>query len=114
VNKESDDAKFLVEAYCKTDGTKHGLRRIGLYKTKSEAMAASEAVVDEWLRARFIAGMSSSELYAQFEKLGEIPCIFRTGDHALTGTGFNPLQYAKMRCDAICAGNDTRHKPLQS
>jgi len=93
---------FFVEAYSKSDNAEKALRHVGDYATLEEAIAASKRTIDEALLREFTAGMAGDQLYAKFEAYGEVPCIFRSEDHTLSGLGFNALQYAKARCVELC------------
>lgn len=75
----------------------------GEYATYSEALAACQEIVDQFLRYEHVPGMAASALYFRYMMFGEDPFIVdRAGspDHAF---GFSAWDYAKVRCQDLCA-----------
>jgi hypothetical protein len=73
----------------------------GVYETLEEAVAICKNIVDEFLAAKHLPGMTAEELYAAYTGFGEDPFI------RIEGSGSNPFSawaYAKGRCAEICAG----------
>ena len=95
---------FLVEGLNRQLGPDAEVRRIGVYETREEAVAAAQAVVDEFLRSEFTAGMNASELFSQYQSQGEYPFIFRDDDKTVNVPGFAHAQYARNRCEHLCGG----------
>ena len=93
---------FYVEGLSKYREPENQLRRIGEYATLEEAIAASKRAIDEFLLRDFKAGMTSAQLYAQYQGFGEVPCIFRDDGMTMSIPGFNHWQYATARCAEIC------------
>lgn len=80
------------------------VRRIGKYETREEAIAAAQAVVDEFLRSEFSTGMNATELFSRYQSQGEYVFIFRDDDKTLNVPGFSHVHYAKDRCAQLCGG----------
>ena len=96
--------KFVVEAYCKANGSSKPMRRVGAYEALADAIAASKDTINSWLQRQFKEGMTAEKLYSDFQVSGEVPYIFRSEDYTLSSTGFNAQEYAKARCAEICSG----------
>lgn len=95
---------FLVEGLNKQLGPEAEVRRIGVYETREEAIAAAQAVVDEFLRSEFSTGMNATELFSRYQSQGEYVFIFRDDDKTLNVPGFTHVQYARTRCEQLCGG----------
>jgi hypothetical protein len=73
----------------------------GRYSSFAAALAEAKDMVDHFLEAEYEPGMSAEHLYAQYTSFGDDPYIAGPG---LTGVPFSAWDYAKQRCEEICAG----------
>lgn len=93
---------FFVEGLSKYHDAESQVRRLGEYETLQESIAASKRIIDEFLLREFKPGMTSAQLYAQYQGFGEVPCIFRDDGMTMSIPGFNHWQYATSRSAEIC------------
>jgi hypothetical protein len=73
---------------------------LGDFETLEAAVAAAQALVDEWLTSAYQPGMSADEFYQGYIGFGEDPFIVAPG---LSGVPFSAWNYARERCAALCA-----------
>lgn len=72
---------------------------LGSFDTLEQAVRHCQARVDGFLVSHYQPGMSAAELYAAYTSFGEDPFILpRTGAQP-----FSAWQYAKQRCETLCA-----------
>ena len=93
---------FFVEGLSKYRDADNQVRRIGVYPTLEEAIAASKRTIDSFLLHDYKEDMPADRLYAQYQGFGEVPCIFRDDSQTISVPGFNHWEYAKDRCLEIC------------
>jgi GTP diphosphokinase / guanosine-3',5'-bis(diphosphate) 3'-diphosphatase len=72
----------------------------GRYSSFAAALAEAKSIVDHFLEAEYKSGMAEDDLYAQYTSFGDDPYIVGSG---LTGVPFSAWDYAKQRCQQICA-----------
>ena len=94
---------FYVEGLTRTDKSDGKVRHIGDYQNLEDAIAAAKRTVDRFLLREFTADMSSRVLFSVYQNLGEFPFIFRDDDRTMNVPDFNHAQYARLRCDELCA-----------
>jgi hypothetical protein len=70
------------------------------FHTYAAAVAACEAIVDDFLAANHRPGMTAGELLDAFKTFGEEPFIVPAPP---AGPSFSAWDYAGRRCSAICA-----------
>lgn len=75
----------------------------GEFETLEAAVEAAKKIVDDGLLSDYQAGMSASTLYSQYTMFGEDPWISGPGQ-----SDFSAWEYAKSRCEILCAGTDTK------
>jgi hypothetical protein len=75
---------------------------LGSFETLDEAIAACKKVVDECFGENS-PRMTPGELYKQYTTFGEDPFIVSEGGPSVA---FSAWEYAKERCEEICAGSD--------
>ena len=93
---------YFVEVLKNVHGGEGDVRHIGDYKTLEEAVKESEFMIDKFLISNFRFGMTVAELFAVYQKNGDVPFIFSDGDKTINVGGFNHFKYAMMRCNEIC------------
>jgi hypothetical protein len=78
----------------------------GEYETVEEAVKAAQAIVDSFLAAAYIPGMSPDDLYRSYTSFGDDPFIIGPENPK-----FSAWNYAQGRCNEICASaaNETSH-----
>ena len=76
---------------------------LGTYATLAEAEAAARDVVDRFLADQHAAGMTADALYRHYQAFGDEPYIV-AAPGAPEVPRFAGWEYARARCDAICAG----------
>jgi hypothetical protein len=74
--------------------------REGEFDTYAAAVAACQAIVDDFLVMNHRAGMSAGELLAAYKTFGEDPFIVPGPPE---GPSFSAWDYAGRRCSAMCA-----------
>jgi len=70
------------------------------HPTWAEAVAAARRLVDISLAEHFQPGMSAATLYGWYTSFGDDPYIVSPP----AGERFSAWEYAKQRCDELCAG----------
>ena len=79
---------------------------LGTFATLAEAEAAAREVVDGFLRGQFKPGMTADALYRLYSGFGDEPFILPGPDDPLPPPPrFAGWEYARARCDALCAGS---------
>jgi hypothetical protein len=74
--------------------------REGEFDTYAAAVAACQAIVDDFLTEHHRPGMSAAELLTAYKTYGEDPFVVpRPPD----GPSFSAWGYAEKRCGAMCA-----------
>jgi hypothetical protein len=94
--------QYYVEGLTNVHGGESNVRRIGVYDTLEEAIAASESIIDNFLIEKATKRMTVAELFFQYQHYGEVPFIFSDSGHTMNVTGFNHFKYAMIRCTEIC------------
>lgn len=93
---------FIVDVLTKAPEGKTGGRRIGIYPTHKEAVAAAQHVVDDYLFHEFIqgvgCGLTAEKLLIQYRRTGDVPVVMRAGEGSTEVSSFHYLQYAAKRC----------------
>lgn len=97
---------FFVEASSGEDGSDDSVRRIGDFDTRDEAIACVRRAIDALLIAQYRPGMEPRQLLARYEAAGETFTIFQDDDATMNVSGFNPVQYARQRCQDYCGKKD--------
>ena len=72
----------------------------GAFDTYAAAVAACQAMVDDFLTQNYRPGMSAAELLAAYQSFGEEPFIVPPPPE---DPSFSAWDYAGRRCGAICA-----------
>jgi hypothetical protein len=93
---------YFVEVLKNVHGGEGDVRHIGDFDTLEEAVKESEFMIDKFLIANFRCGMTVAELFAKYQKNGDVPFIFSDGDKTINVGGFNHFKYAMLRCTEIC------------
>ncbi len=73
--------------------------RLGDYQTLEAAIAAAQAIVDDFLISSHEPGMAADELYGLYTGFGEDPFIVAEGH---SGVLFSAWDYARQRCQELC------------
>lgn len=76
---------------------------LGTFATLGEAEAAARDVVDRFLVDQHAPGMTADDLFKRYTGFGDDPYIVAAHD-APPAPRFSGWDYARARCDAICAG----------
>lgn len=97
---------FFVEASSGGDASDDNVRRIGDFDTRDEAIACVKRTIDAVLIAQYRPGMQPRQLLARYEAAGETFTIFQDDDATMNVSGFNPVQYARQRCQDYCGKKD--------
>jgi hypothetical protein len=71
----------------------------GEYATWAEAVAAAGQIVDDCLAHLYRPGITAADLYDMYTSFGDDPCIRPAPD----GEQFSAWDYAKQRCNELCA-----------
>ena len=95
--------KYFVQGITRLDDARTNVRQVGEFATHDEAIAACRRMIDDFLAREHKAGMNAALLFGRYQRFGESPFIFGEPGHTMDARGFNHLQYAKSRCDEICA-----------
>lgn len=69
------------------------------FDTAQQAVDACKEIVDKFLFSRYKPGMTPEELYDVYTQMGEDPFVKHSGDEVL----FSAWNYAKEKCESICA-----------
>ena len=72
----------------------------GDYETPEDAIAECRRIVDEFLESQGASDMSAEELFRVYTLFGEEPHLVGGG------AGFSAWEYARRRCEVLCAGED--------
>ena len=99
--------KYFVEGLTNMHGGESHVRRVGEYETLEEAIRASEQVIDAFLLASAKNGMTVVDLFAEYQKSGEVPFIFSDDAKTINVPGFNHFKYAMTRCAALCVSTSS-------
>lgn len=75
--------------------------KLGDFDTWEAAVAACQKIVDDFLLQNYKTGMKSEELYRYYTTFGEEPFIIQ--NHPLPTNSFSASNYARQRCQEICA-----------
>jgi len=95
---------FFVEVLSKHFEPQTQVKRIGEYKTKEEAITASQRIIEDFLRRQFKPGMNAEALFALYHSHGEYPFIFRDDDNTFNVPGFGHANYAMTYAAKLCGG----------
>jgi hypothetical protein len=71
----------------------------GVFATWAEALTAARQIVDDSLSHHHRPGMTAEELYDTYTSFGDDPVIRPAPD----GEKFSAWDYAKQRCNELCA-----------
>ena len=92
---------YYVEGLTTVREGESTVRRIGEYPTLIDAVKASEQLIDKFLLGKVKDGMTAVQLFAEYQKSGEVPYIFSDDDRTINVRGFNHLTYAKEQSAAL-------------
>lgn len=81
---------------------------LGEFDDAAIAVEHCRRIVDEYLDSAFTPGMSASQLWESYKTFGEDPFI-RSID--VPKVSFSAWDYAKERCQALCAGPNPSSVP---
>ncbi len=95
---------FIVQGISKTPDLKKEVEHLGRFEDLKEAVATAESWVDALLMRDFQPGMKPEELWECFKKAQELPYIFRDDADTFNVYVFDPVKYAKRRCEELCSG----------
>jgi hypothetical protein len=101
---------YFVEGLTHVPGGESKVRRVGEFATLEEAIGAAQKLIDDFLQAKWVAGMTVAALYEQYQEGGEVPFIFSDDARTMNVSGFNHFNYAATRCGALCAPAESGHK----
>ena len=76
----------------------------GTYATYAEALAVCHRIVEASLLQGFKPGTTAEALYAGYTAFGDDPFIVNDGDSPEVRPFFSAWDYAKARCEQLCAG----------
>ncbi len=93
---------FFVDALIRVNDIGAAATRIGEFRTREEAFAASRRSIDEFLLREYKPGMPAKTLYSRFREFGAVPVILRDNDDTADFFSFNPIKYALERAGEIC------------
>ena len=74
--------------------------KLGPFEKAEDAIAASKEIVDDFLASAYRPGITPAHLCESYAALGETPYIVSSEG---VGTSFSALDYAKHRCEILCA-----------
>ena len=94
---------YFVEVLKNVHGGEGDVRHIGDYESLEAAVEASQFLIDKFLIANYRYGMTVADLFAKYQKNGDVPFIFSDGDKTINVGGFNHFKYAMTKCTEICA-----------
>ena len=97
---------FFVEGMSQGLPVEDGVRRIGTFKTREEAIACAKRTIDSFLLQQYRPDMFPRDLYARYQLAGEHPTIFQDDEATMNVAGFSSLQYATQRCQDYCGKTD--------
>ncbi len=95
--------KFSLSALKRGPGAQNAVREIGAYDSLEDAVVAARQAVDETLQRLYVAGMQPDQLLGSYRQVAETPCIMRDDEQTMNASSFNHFQFAKTRCEEICA-----------
>lgn len=78
--------------------------KLGEFDKWETAVAACKKIADDFLAQNYKPGMTAEELYKIYTSFGEDPFILKKNPDAPPRSGFSTWDYAKERCQQICAG----------
>ncbi|MDB5808660.1 MAG: hypothetical protein JWN94_782 [Betaproteobacteria bacterium] len=93
---------YFVEGVTRVGVDDSHVERIGEYSNLQAAIAAAKQAIDESLMSQLKDGMSAARLFIQYQSAGRVPFIFSDADTTINVAGFNHLEFAMRRCEAIC------------
>ncbi len=99
-------SRFFVEGTSGGQLADDNVRRIGEFETREEAIACARRTIDAFLLQQYRPDMLPRDLFARYQMAGEHPSIFQDDNATMNVSGFNPLQYAKQRCQEYCGKTD--------
>jgi len=73
--------------------------QLGQFETYAEGLTACRRIVDDFLAAHHVPGMTAADLYQQYTAYGEDPWI----SPADTEPRFSAWTYAGERCQELCS-----------
>ena len=76
---------------------------LGEFPTLDAAIGAAKKIVDDYLLSSCKPGMTAGALFRSYTAFGEDPSVIATPPVG-TGILFSAWDYAKRRCDELCAG----------
>ncbi len=91
---------FVDDNYAAMDESKR--YPLGVFDSQEAAVAAAEAIVDEFLFANCRRGMTSEELFAAYRGYGEDPFIVASEPDTALVPLFSARTYASLRCAQVC------------
>jgi hypothetical protein len=93
---------YFVDSLVRVKDVGRPPQRLGKFRTREEAYAASRHSIDRFLSLEFEPGMPAKILYERFRNYAALP--FVCGDDADISDflNFNPIKYALERCEEIC------------
>ena len=97
---------FFVEGISQGQPVEDGVRRIGTFKTREEAIACAKRTIDSFLLQQYRPDMFPRDLYARYQLAGEHPVIFQDDNATMNVSGFNPPLYTTQRCQDYCGKTD--------
>jgi hypothetical protein len=95
---------FIVQGISRTHDAPREVEHLGRFEKLEDAVAAAESWVDALLMRDFQPGIGSVELWECFKKAQELPYIFRDDADTFNVYVFDPVKYAKKRCEELCTG----------
>ena len=95
---------YFVEGISKAQDADREVMHLGRFEKLEDAVAAAEAWVDALLMRDYMPGMKPEQLWECFKKAEELPYIFRDDADTFNVYVFDPVKYAKRRCDEMCTG----------
>ena len=97
---------FFVDSLIRVNDVGRPPQRLGEFRTREEAYAASRHSIDEFLAREFKPGISAKVLYERFREYGAVPFIFGDDEENASLLNFNPIKYALTRCEEMCGQAD--------
>lgn len=102
-NIQSANVSFIVDSLIRVNDVGHPPKRLGEFRTRDEAYAASRRSIDEFLLRELKPGMSAKTLFERFREYAAVPFIFGDENENSDLLNFNPIKYALTRCEEMCA-----------
>lgn len=97
---------FFVEGMSQGQPVEEGVRRIGTFKTREEAIACAKRIIDAFLLQQYRPDMCPRDLLARYQLAGEHPVIFQDDNATMNVSGFSPPLYVTQRCQDYCGKTD--------